>query len=144
VAAAACYVGAPVIELRWRMRIVSQEFDESCADLRRAWSETSWRMRRLRDDPECADEEFAAETAAADPGLSVALRFDPEEDIAAPYVSRGVRPALAILREQGVNSQTETAAVCERAGFAAHDVHMNDLLGGRRSIGEFQGLIACG
>src|SRR5437588_755763 len=141
---AALYLGAPVSELRVRMRIGTQEFDESWADLRRAWSETSWRMRRLRDDPECADEEFAAETAEADPGLSVALRFDPEEDVAAPYVSRGVRPALAILREQGVNSQTETAAVCERAGFAAHDVHMSDLLGGRRSLGEFQGLIACG
>ena len=141
---AALYLGAPVSELRVRMRIASQEFDESWADLRRAWSETSWRMRRLRDDPECADEEFAAQTAEADPGLSVALRFDPEEDVAAPYVSRGVRPALAILREQGVNSQTETAAVCERAGFAAHDVHMTDLLGGRRSLGEFQGLIACG
>src|SRR5437588_612814 len=141
---AALYLGAPVSELRVRMRIGTQEFDESWADLRRAWSETSWRMRRLRDDPECADEEFAAETAEADPGLSVALRFDPEEDVAAPYVSRGVRPALAILREQGVNSQTETAAVCERAGFAAHDVHMSDLLGGRRTLGEFQGLIACG
>src|SRR5207302_1077060 len=93
---AALYLGAPVSELRVRMRIGTQEFDESWADLRRAWSETSWRMRRLRDDPECADEEFAAETAEADPGLSVALRFDPEEDIAAPYVSRGVRPALAI------------------------------------------------
>jgi len=141
---AALYLGAPVSELRVRVRIGTQEFDESWADLRRAWSETSWRMRRLRDDPECADEEFAAETAEADPGLSVALRFDPEEDVAAPYVSRGVRPALAILREQGVNSQTETAAVCERAGFAAHDVHMSDLLGGRRTLGEFQGLIACG
>src|SRR5213078_3729765 len=141
---AALYLGAPVSEQRVRMRIASQEFDEAWADLRRAWSETSWRMRRLRDDPECADEEFAAQTAEADPGLSVALRFDPEEDVAAPYVSRGVRPALAILREQGVNSQTETAAVCERAGFAAHDVHMTDLLDGRRSLGEFQGVIACG
>jgi phosphoribosylformylglycinamidine synthase len=100
-------------------------------------------MRRLRDDPECADEEFAAQTAEADAGLSVALSFDPEEDIAAPYVARG-RPALAILRDEGVNSQTETAAVCERAGFTAHDVHMTDLLSGRRSLGEFQGLIACG
>ena len=68
----------------------------------------------------------------ADPGLSVALSFDPQEDIAAPYVARGARPAVAILREQGVNSQVETAAVFDACGFAAHDVHMTDLLGGRR------------
>src|SRR5207244_7963591 len=123
---AALYLGAPVSELRVRMRIGTQEFDESWVDLRRAWSETSWRMRRLRDDPQCADEEFAAQTAEHDPGLSVALSFDPEEDVAAPYIARGARPAVAVLREQGVNSHTETAAVFDRAGFAAHDVHMTD------------------
>jgi len=129
---AALYLGAPVSELRVQMKIGAAQLDESWADLRRAWSETSWRLRRLRDEPQ------------SDPGLSVALSFDPEEDIAAPYVARGARPALAILREQGVNSHTETAAVCERAGFAAHDVHMTDLLSGRRSLAEFKGLVACG
>jgi phosphoribosylformylglycinamidine synthase len=113
-------------------------------DLRRAWSETSWQMRRMRDDPQCADEEFAAQTAPDDPGLTVELSFDPEEDVAAPYIARGVRPAVAILREQGVNSQVETAAVFERAGFVAHDVHMTDLLAGRRSLREFKGVVACG
>jgi phosphoribosylformylglycinamidine synthase len=101
-------------------------------------------MRRLRDDPQSADEEYEAQCAADDPGLSVALRFDPEEDIAAPYISRGARPAVAILREQGVNSQTETAAVFERAGFVSHDIHMTDLLSGRRSLREFKGVVACG
>src|SRR3984893_829528 len=141
---AALYLGAPVSELRVQMKIGAAQLDESWADLRRAWSETSWRLRRLRDEPQCADEEFAAQSAESDPGLSVALSFDPEEDIAAPYLARGTRPALAILREQGVNSHTETAAVCERAGFAAHDVHMTDLLSGRRSLAEFKGLVACG
>jgi phosphoribosylformylglycinamidine synthase len=141
---AALYLGAPVSELRVQMKIGEAQLDESWADLRRAWSETSWRLRRLRDEPQCADEEFAAQAAESDPGLSVALSFDPEEDIAAPYLTRGARPALAILREQGVNSHTETAAVCERAGFAAHDVHMTDLLSGRRSLAEFKGLVACG
>jgi phosphoribosylformylglycinamidine synthase len=141
---AALYLGAPVSELRVQMKIGEAQLDESWADLRRAWSETSWRLRRLRDEPQCADEEFAAQSAESDPGLSVALSFDPEEDIAAPYLARGTRPALAILREQGVNSHTETAAVCERAGFAAHDVHMSDLLSGRRSLAEFTGLVACG
>ena len=141
---AALYLGAPVSALRVQIRIGETQLDESWADLKRAWSETSWRLRRLRDEPQCADEEFAAQSAEADPGLSVSLSFDPEEDIAAPYLSRGARPALAILREQGVNSHIETAAVCERAGFTAHDVHMSDLLGGRRSLAEFKGLVACG
>jgi phosphoribosylformylglycinamidine synthase len=141
---AALYLGAPVSDLRVQIRVGNTLLDEKWADLKRAWSETSWRMRRLRDDPQCADEEFAAQTSETDAGLRVDLSFDPEDDIAAPYVARGVRPALAILREQGVNSQTETAAAFDRAGFAAHDVHMTDLLTGRRTLGEFTGLIACG
>jgi phosphoribosylformylglycinamidine synthase len=143
-AAAALYLGAPTSDLSVQMRIGDTHFNESWRELRHAWSETSWCMRRLRDEPECADEEFAAQTAERDSGLSVALSFDPEEDIAAPYVARGVRPAVAVLREQGVNSQTETAAVLDRAGFTPYDVHMTDLFSGRRSLGEFQGLVACG
>jgi len=141
---AAVRLGEPTRELRIRMRVGEARLDESWEDLRRAWSETSWSMRRLRDDPKSADEEFAAHCAPEDPGLSVDLSFDPEEDIAAPFISRGVRPCVAVLREQGVNSQTETAAVLERAGFTAHDVHMTDLLSGRRSLREFNGLVACG
>jgi len=140
----ALYLGAPVSELQVQIRIGETLFDEPWRELRRAWSETSWRLRRLRDDPQCADEEFAALSAADAGGLRVDLSFDPAEDIAAPYVARGVRPAVAILREQGVNSQTETAAVFEQAGFTPHDVHMTDLLSGRRSLGEFKGLVACG
>jgi phosphoribosylformylglycinamidine synthase len=143
-AEAALYLGAPVSELRVQIRVGDTLLDEAWADLKRAWSETSWRLRRLRDDPQCADEEFAAQTSETDAGLRVDLSFDPEEDIAAPYVARGVRPALAILREQGVNSHTETAAAFDRAGFAAHDVHMTDLLSGRRTLAEFTGLVACG
>ncbi len=140
----ALYLGAPTSDMRVQMKIGTVELDESWVDLRRAWSETSWRMRRLRDDPQCADEEFAAQTAVDDPGLSVSLSFDPEDDIAAPYIARGIRPAIAILREQGVNSNTETAAIFDRAGFTPHDVHMTDLLAGRRSLREFKGLVACG
>jgi phosphoribosylformylglycinamidine synthase len=140
----ALYLGAPVIDLRVQLRVGTENFDESWADLKRAWSETSWRMRRLRDDPQCADEEYAAHTAEADPGLTVALTFDPQHDVAAPYIARGVRPAVAILREQGVNSQIETAAVFDRAGFTPYDVHMTDLLAGRTSLAQFKGLVACG
>jgi phosphoribosylformylglycinamidine synthase len=141
---AALYLGAPTSDMRVRMTIGTTEFDESWVDLRRAWSETSWCMRRLRDDPQCADEEYAAQTHPNDPGLSVSLSFDPEHDIAAPYIAKGVRPAVAILREEGVNSNTETAAIFDRAGFTPHDVHMTDLLSGRRSLREFKGLVACG
>jgi phosphoribosylformylglycinamidine synthase len=138
-------LGVPTADLRVRIQIGEfAALDESWVDLRRAWSETSWQMRRLRDDPQSADEEYAAQCAPEDPGLSVGLRFDPEDDVAAPYIARGARPAVAVLREQGVNSQTETAAVLERAGFASHDVHMTDLLSGRLSLRGFRGVVACG
>jgi len=91
--------------MRVRMRVGDTLLDEPWVDLRRAWSETSWRMRRMRDDPQSADEEYDATGLADDPGLAVTLSFDPQEDVAAPFVSRGTRPAIAILREQGVNSQ---------------------------------------
>ena len=140
----ALYIGTPTTDLRVRMRVGDTLLDEPWVDLRRAWSETSWRMRRMRDDPQSADEEYEVQTSPGDPGLTVTLSFDPQKDIAAPFVSRGTRPAVAILREQGVNSQVETAAVFERAGFIAHDVHMTDLLSGRRSLREFKGVVACG
>ena len=142
---AAVRLGSPTRSLQVRIKVAGAvALDEPWVELRKAWSETSWRMRRLRDDPVSADEEFATQCDVKDPGLSVALSFKPEQDIAAPYVARGVRPSVAILREQGVNSQTETAAVFERAGFTAHDVHMTDLLSGRRHLSEFKGLVACG
>jgi phosphoribosylformylglycinamidine synthase len=141
---AALYLGAPTSDMRVRITLGNTEFDESWVELRRAWSETSWRMRRLRDDPGCADEEYTAQTNPNDPGLSVALSFNPEHDVAAPYIAKGIRPAVAILREEGVNSNTETAAIFDRAGFTPHDIHMTDILSGRRSLQEFKGLVACG
>ena len=107
------------------------------------WSGTSYAMARLRDNPECAAEE-QARIAAADPGLSMHSTFDPDEDIAAPFVARGERPRVAILREQGVNGQVEMAAAFDRAGFAAFDVTMSDLLAGRASLETMHGLVACG
>jgi phosphoribosylformylglycinamidine synthase len=98
----------------------------------------------MRDNPECAREEFSRFTDPADPGLHARLSYDPSEDIAAPFISSGARPAIAIVREQGVNSQTEMAAVFTRAGFDAYDVHMTDILSGRVRLGRFHGLVACG
>jgi len=108
------------------------------------WSETSWRMQRLRDHPDCADEEQAARLDDGDPGLCWQLCFDPDADIVAPMIATGARPRVAILREQGVNSQVEMAAAFDRAGFATVDVHMTDLLDGGERLADFQGLVACG
>ena len=112
--------------------------------LRGIWAETSWRMQRLRDNPDCADEEQAARLDEADPGLSWKPSFDPDADIAAPMIATGARPQLAILREQGVNSQVEMAAAFDRAGFAPVDLHMTDLLQGGERLDGYHGLVACG
>ncbi|MCX7962077.1 MAG: phosphoribosylformylglycinamidine synthase, partial [Burkholderiales bacterium] len=119
-------------------------FAEKRAALERAWSETSFRMQSLRDDPQCAREAYDRILDAGDPGLSFALTFDPAEDVAAPFVARGARPRVAVLREQGVNSQVEMAAAFDRAGFDAVDVHMTDVIAGRVSLAGFKGLAACG
>ncbi|MDF3846405.1 phosphoribosylformylglycinamidine synthase [Pseudomonas citronellolis] len=112
--------------------------------LQRIWSETSYQIQRLRDNAECADQEFDGLLAEDNPGLSAKLSFDVNDDIAAPYIKKGVRPQVAILREQGVNGQVEMAAAFDRAGFAAVDVHMSDILAGRVSLEDFKGLVACG
>ncbi len=114
------------------------------AELQRVWSEVSWRIARLRDNPACADAEYDALLDAADPGMQPQLTFDAAEDIAAPFIGRGARPRVAILREQGVNSHLETAYAFDRAGFDAHDVHMSDLLEGRATLADFAGAVACG
>jgi len=118
--------------------------DGARAELQRAWSETSYRMQALRDDPDCAREEFDNLLDERDPGLHAALSFDPGADVAAPYVGAGTRPRVAVLREQGVNGQLEMAAAFDRAGFEAVDVHTTDLIAGRRDLGDFAGLAACG
>ena len=112
--------------------------------LQRQWSETSYRIQRLRDNAECAEQEFDAILEEDNPGLSTKLAFDVNQDIAAPYIKKGVRPQIAVLREQGVNGQVEMAAAFDRAGFAALDVHMSDILAGRVDLNDFKGLVACG
>jgi phosphoribosylformylglycinamidine synthase len=112
--------------------------------LRAAWSDTTWRLQGLRDDSTCADEEHAARLDADDPGLTASLSFDAADDIAAPFVARGARPRVAILREQGVNGQVEMAAAFTRAGFDAVDVHTTDLIEGRDDLSAYRGVVGCG
>ncbi len=117
---------------------------EKRVELQRAWSETSYRMQSLRDNPECARQEYDRILDANDKGLSLSLGFDPAEDVAAPFINSGARPQVAILREQGVNGHVEMAAAFDRAGFAAVDVHMSDILAGRVFLKDFKGAVACG
>ena len=111
--------------------------------LQREWSSVSYRIQSLRDNPATAREEYDRILDDKDPGLNVELTFDPSDDIARPYRGK-VGPRVAILREQGVNSQYEMAAAFIRAGFTAVDVHMSDLLSGRDSLSNYQGAVACG
>jgi len=137
-------LGTPLAQRRIIVRAGDHVLlDADAATLQRCWAETSYRMQRLRDEPGCADEEFAR-IEADDPGLNVMLAFEPDDDVAAPFINTGARPRIAVLREQGVNSHLEMAAVFERAGFDPIDVHMSDLLEHRRTLDEFQVLVACG
>ncbi len=112
--------------------------------LQRQWAETSYRIQRLRDNAECADQEFDVLLDEGNPGLSYKTSFDVNQDIAAPYIKKGIRPQVAVLREQGVNGQVEMAAAFDRAGFNAIDVHMSDILAGRVDLNDFKGMVACG
>jgi len=138
-------VGEPTLGVEVRISANGGEvYRGSRTVLHRRWSEVSYRMQALRDNPDCAREEYARLEDADDPGLHAALSYDPKDDVAAPFIQRGVRPAIAILREQGVNSQVEMAAVFTRSGFDAYDVHMTDILAGQVHLSRFHGLVACG
>jgi len=117
-------------------------FAESGVKLQRCWSETSYQMQKLRDNPACAQQEFDSLLDAADPGLHVKLTYEPGERISPLFLRN--RPKIAILREQGVNGQLEMAAAFDRAGFATVDVHMSDIIGGRIKLADFMGIAACG
>jgi phosphoribosylformylglycinamidine synthase len=118
-------------------------FEMQVQDLQQRWAETSFRMQSLRDNPDCAREAFDAIADRDDAGLFAELSFDPNEDITAPFIN-STRPKMAVLREQGVNGQVEMAAAFDKAGFDCSDVHMSDIIEGRISLADFQGLVACG
>lgn len=126
-------------------QIIRQVFlDEPLTNLQRAWQETSHAIQKLRDNPACADSEFALIGDNERSALFADVKFDVNEDIAAPFINSGAKPKIAILREQGVNGQIEMAAAFNRAGFDAYDVHMSDLMAGRFRLADFKMLAACG
>ncbi|MCE9666525.1 phosphoribosylformylglycinamidine synthase [Myxococcus stipitatus] len=138
-------LGRPTPSLEVRVRHgATVVLSEGTMALRRTWSRVSHEIQKLRDNPTCAEQEYAAKCDPADPGLSPFVSFDAAQDVAAPFIARGARPKVAVLREQGVNSQQEMAAAFTRAGFLAVDVHMSDILAGRVSLRDFQGVLACG
>ncbi len=138
-------IGKPVAAPRVRVSDEGRTLAEwSWAELFDAWWATSHAMQQRRDAPACADAERSARRRFEDLGLNPQLRFEPAEDIAAPFIHTGKRPRVAVLREQGVNGQIEMAAAFDRAGFTAVDVHMSDLIEGRLRLDGFKGLAACG
>ena len=144
---AECVSDLGVINRSGRLVVQSDSrevYSESGVALQRTWSELTYQMQKLRDNPDCAQQEFDRILDASDPGLHAHLTFDPYEDIAAPYIATGARPKVAILREQGVNGQIEMAAAFDRAAFEAVDVHMTDIISGRTQLDGFKGVVACG
>lgn len=119
-------------------------YSQSRITLHRLWSETSWRISRLRDNSSCADAEYELLLDNTNPGITPKLTFDPQENVAIPFINTGIRPRISILREQGVNSHVETAYVMYKSGFESIDVHMSDLISGRFKLDNFIGLIAVG
>jgi phosphoribosylformylglycinamidine synthase len=138
-------IGKPVnngeVAIRYNDEVV---FSGQRRLLQRQWAETSYQIQRLRDNAAGAEQEFDALLEEDNPGLSIKLSFDVNDDISAPYIKKNIRPQVAVLREQGVNGQVEMAAAFDRAGFNAIDVHMSDILAGRVDLNEFKGLVACG
>jgi phosphoribosylformylglycinamidine synthase len=130
-----------VVEFTRDARVV---YSQPRKELHRLWSETSWRIARLRDNPDCVDQEYERLLDETDPGMTPKITFDLQENVAAPFLATGQRPRVAILREQGVNSHVETAWVMHQAGFTAVDVHMSDLIAGRAKLDDFHGIIAVG
>ena len=120
-----------------------QVLNESRIDLHRLWSETTFHMQSLRDNPSCAQQEYDRLLDLKDRGLYSELSFDVNDDITAPFIG-GAKPKIAVLREQGVNGHIEMAAAFSQSGFSAIDVTMTDLNEGRVSLEDFNGLVACG
>jgi len=140
-----CGLGQPVADDSIRFTLSGQVVLENTrTHYQRLWSETSYRIQRLRDNSDCADEEFDTILDAGNPGFQSKLTYNSDEDISHPYIALGERPRLAVLREQGVNSQMEMAAAFERAGFDSIDVHMSDIINGDVTLENFNALAACG
>jgi phosphoribosylformylglycinamidine synthase len=143
----ACFYRIGKIDETFELRVrndTAELIAEPLSKLWRLWSSTTFHMQKLRDNPECAAQEFDGLLDNTRPALFSELTYATDDDIAAPYINTGARPRMAILREQGVNGQVEMAAAFNKAGFEAVDVHMSDIQAGRVNLADFKGLAACG
>ncbi len=120
-----------------------QIYSQPRATLHTLWSSTSYAIAKLRDNPDCAQQEFDAIAQTTD-GIKIDLSFELDKSIITPYIKTNIKPKIAILREQGVNAQVEMAAAFDQAQFEAVDVHMSDILSNRISLDAFKGVVACG
>ena len=118
-------------------------FKDQRVNLQKVWSSTSYHISKLRDNPESALSEYS-ELSESSNGLKISPTFDINENISTPYLNQGIKPKIAILREQGINGHIEMAAAFTKAGFEATDVHMSQILSGEVSLSRFKGLAACG
>ena len=118
-------------------------FEQSRISLQQLWSSTSLEIAKLRDNPQCAQQEFD-NISESTKGIKTDLSFELNQSIISPYIKTNVKPKIAILREQGINGQVEMASAFDRAQFDAIDVHMSDILSGRITLTDFKGLVACG
>ncbi|MDC8786907.1 phosphoribosylformylglycinamidine synthase [Roseateles koreensis] len=138
-------VGKPNVHAQVEVwRDAKKVFAAPLETLHKSWDEVSWRIASLRDNPACAQSEHEQAGLAGDPGRHVHLSFDPQDDVAAPFLNLGAKPKLAILREQGVNSHVEMSYAMAKAGFDTFDVHMSDLQSGAAKLADFKGFVACG
>lgn len=133
-------IGRPVPEQTVRISDggAGEVYAAKRAELEILWSDTSYRLQKLRDNPDSADEEHSAIKDDKDPGLSPVITFKP---LTADYADR---PKVAIFREEGVNGYVEMAAAFDRAGFAAIDVHLRDIETGHINLDDFAGLAVGG
>jgi len=144
VANAVSKIGRPVSGKDVTISVDGEEvFNRSRVDLHRLWSETSYHMQSLRDNPVCAQQEYDRILDTSDEGLTSQLSFDPNDDVTLPFIG-GIKPKVAILREQGVNGHVEMAAALSQSGFSAIDVTMTDISDGRVDLADFKGVVACG
>lgn len=117
-------------------------FESTRANLQKIWAKTSYHIQRLRDNPQTTEEEYDSIDDNSNPGLSFQLTYKVADDLGVSLFES--RPKVAILRDQGVNSQQEMAWSFQQAGFDVYDVHMKDLLSGAVTLDSFVGIAACG
>jgi len=114
------------------------DYTENLSELRKIWSRTSFEIAKLRDNPDCAKQEYEWKCSEQDNGININIKSEIN------YNSKLKRPLIAILREQGVNGEVEMAAAFDKAGFKTIDVHTGDIIKGKKDLSEFSGLVACG